>query len=205
MTRENFDIALFWTILIILAINIIIYIISRIIRRRFAKKYGMKTLPPKTKLRLCPVAAEENKFELNFPYWAVRKSDGTADKRIKNNRIIWPNSVLKIDKYFITSEMPMDIIKIVKKIRLSGTKVSQCKEEKVKLTEIVKSRQKVSNINDIQALVDNFAENPTDFEWLCAEMFESIGYTSRLTPPTNDGGYDILLRSNAGTAIVECK
>ncbi len=32
-----------------------------------------------------------------------------------------------------------------------------------------------------------------------------MGYEYEVTPPTNDGGYDILLRKNGKSIIVECK
>lgn len=59
--------------------------------------------------------------------------------------------------------------------------------------------------SDIQKIVDYYSEKPTDFEGLCSELFESLGYIAKLTPPTNDGGYDILLTRGGEKTIVECK
>ena len=36
-------------------------------------------------------------------------------------------------------------------------------------------------------------------------MFRKMGYTANVTPPSNDGGYDIELRSGCESAIIECK
>ena len=59
--------------------------------------------------------------------------------------------------------------------------------------------------SDIQKIVDYYSEKPTNFEGLCSELFESLGYIAKLTPPTNDGGYDILLTRGGEKTIVECK
>ena len=43
------------------------------------------------------------------------------------------------------------------------------------------------------------------FEVLIAELFEKQGYQVELTPPTNDGGKDIIVRKGGQTCYVECK
>ena len=58
----------------------------------------------------------------------------------------------------------------------------------------------------IDAITRQFKENPTDFEEYCAQLFRLQGWIATVTPPSRDGGYDILLQDKRGiTCIVECK
>lgn len=54
-----------------------------------------------------------------------------------------------------------------------------------------------------------FSLPPRRFEEICAEMFRRLGYDVTLTPPTKDGGKDLIVvkRSDLGTMLtfVECK
>lgn len=202
---DNISGLIFLSIVAIAAASFIgIKIAEQIIRARFTRRYNIGKIPRTLKVKI-EQHPDGNWFELAYPSWEVSKRDRTADKRVKNNHIIWRKSELFVDNYYVYSDMPVDIIKTVKRIRMSGTVIELSAEEKKKRAKLMKSRKKVSQIQDIQTLVNNFAEKPTDFEWLCAEMFESMGYRARLTPPTNDGGYDIFLESEAGKCIVECK
>ncbi|MBB5337659.1 restriction endonuclease [Pectinatus brassicae] len=47
--------------------------------------------------------------------------------------------------------------------------------------------------------------SPRDFEEYIANMFRGLGYSVMLTPETNDGGKDIIIRKNHVTTYVECK
>lgn len=44
-----------------------------------------------------------------------------------------------------------------------------------------------------------------DFERFVADLFISQGYEAELTPPTGDGGKDVILKKNGAVSIVECK
>jgi HJR/Mrr/RecB family endonuclease len=54
---------------------------------------------------------------------------------------------------------------------------------------------------------DAFALSPRRFEELVADIYRNLGYHSRLTQQTRDGGYDIVLleRATNRQVIVECK
>lgn len=168
-------------------------IFDYIIKRNFSKQYGIGKLPRSIKARIKKNTKGKNHYKLNYPYWSVSKKDGTADKRVNKNSIIWIKSNLYVDNYRIFSYRPYDLIKVVKKLRLQGIEIDLCKEEKKKYKELLKMKETFSQNTNIQKIIDYYSEEPTGFEGLCAKLFESLGYTAKLTPPTNDGGYDILL------------
>lgn len=186
-----------------------IYIVKSIfdsaIKRDFSKSYGTGKLPRSIKARKKTNGKGINYYFLNYPHWTVSKKDGTADRRVKKNSVIWEKSNLYVDNYLIFSKRPYDLVEVVRKLRSQGVKIDLCKEEKRKRTDLLKKKEAFAHNNDIQKIIDYYSEKPTNFEGLCSELFESLGYAAKLTPPTNDGGYDILLSKGAEKTIVECK
>lgn len=195
--------------ILVLGIAGSIYIVKRIfesvIKRNFSKLYGIEKLPKSIKVRKKSNEKRKNYYYLKYPYWSVSKKDGTADRRVKKNSIIWENSKLYVDNYLIFSKRPYDLVGVVKRLRLQGTKIDLCKEEKRKRANLLKKKEVFAHNSDIQKIIDYYSEKPINFERLCLELFESLGYVAKLTPPTNDGGYDILLNKGAEKTIVECK
>lgn len=187
------------------SIYIVKSIFDSVIKRNFSKLYGTGKLPRSIKVRKKSNEKGKNYYYLNYPYWSVSKKDGTADRRVKKNSIIWEKSKLYVDNYLIFSKRPYDLVEAVKKLRLQGVKIDLCKEEKRKRADLLKKKEAFAHNNDIQKIIDYYSEKPTNFEGLCSELFESLGYVAKLTPPTNDGGYDILLNKGAEKTIVECK
>ena len=57
----------------------------------------------------------------------------------------------------------------------------------------------------LQNIINQFKDNPTDFETFTARLFQKMGYNAKTTSKTNDGGFDIVLHRNQITTIVECK
>ncbi|PDZ49713.1 restriction endonuclease [Bacillus sp. AFS094611] len=47
--------------------------------------------------------------------------------------------------------------------------------------------------------------DPRKFEFLVADVFQSLGYQAKVTPGSNDGGKDIILRKGRKTKFVEVK
>ncbi len=195
--------------ILVLGIAGSIYIVKRIfesvIKRNFSKLYGIEKLPKSIKVRKKSNDKRKNYYYLKYPYWSVSKKDGTADRRVKKNSIIWEKSKLYVDNYLIFSKRPYDLVGVVKRLRLQGTKIDLCKEEKRKRANLLKKKEVFAHNSDIQKIIDYYSEKPINFERLCLELFESLGYVAKLTPPTNDGGYDILLNKGAEKTIVECK
>ncbi|WP_373132887.1 restriction endonuclease [Clostridium sp. M62/1] len=180
-------------------------IFDSVIKRNFSKSYGTGKLPRSIEVRKKSNEKGNNYYYLNYPYWSVSKKDGTADRRVKKNAIIWEKSNLYVDNYLVFSKRPYDLVEVVRRLRSQGVKIDLCKEEKKKRAELLKKKEAFAHNNDIQKIIDYYSEKPTNFEGLCSELFESLGYVAKQTPPTNDGGYDILLSKGAEKTIVECK
>ncbi|MGH0678703.1 restriction endonuclease [Bacillus luti] len=47
--------------------------------------------------------------------------------------------------------------------------------------------------------------DPRKFEFLVADTFQNLGYKAKVTPGSNDGGKDIILRKGKETKFVEVK
>ena len=187
------------------SIYIVKSIFDSVIKRNFSKSYGTGKLPRSIKVRKESNEKGKNYYYLNYPYWSVSKKDGTADRRVKKNPNIWEKSNLYVDNYLVFSKRPYDLVEVVRRLRSQGVKIDLCKEEKKKRAELLKKKEAFAHNNDIQKIIDYYSEKPTNFEGLCSELFESLGYAAKQTPPTNDGGYDILLSKGAEKTIVECK
>ena len=187
------------------SIYIVKSIFDSVIKRNFSKSYGTGKLPRSIKVRKESNEKGKNYYYLNYPYWSVSKKDGTADRRVKKNAIILEKSNLYVDNYLVFSKRPYDLVEVVRRLRSQGVKIDLCKEEKKKRAELLKKKEAFAHNNDIQKIIDYYSEKPTNFEGLCSELFESLGYAAKQTPPTNDGGYDILLSRGAEKTIVECK
>lgn len=187
------------------SIYIVKSIFDSVIKRNFSKSYGTGKLPRSIKVRKESNEKGKNYYYLNYPYWSVSKKDGTADRQVKKNAIIWEKSNLYVDNYLVFSKRPYDLVEVVRRLRSQGVKIDLCKEEKKKRAELLKKKEAFAHNNDIQKIIDYYSEKPTNFEGLCSELFESLGYAAKQTPPTNDGGYDILLSKGAEKTIVECK
>ena len=54
-----------------------------------------------------------------------------------------------------------------------------------------------------------FNLEPTEFEWLIELLYKDLGYDTKLTPPTGDGGKDVIAsikrEDGSETVYVECK
>lgn len=96
-------------------------------------------------------------------------------------------------------------MKVVQLLRKAHVHIEPNDLEKAKIARLKKEKEVFLRGAKIQEIVNFFSEKPTDFEKFCANLFQKMGYTSELTPPTNDGGYDILLIKENQKTIVECK
>ncbi len=188
-----------------ICINMSIKIYRNRIRYQFLKEYGLETISSNIGVRRRRTNLEKNYFELEYPYWTYEKNDGTADLRRNDNEIEWQKSSLYVGKYCITSEIPYELMELVRCLRSKNIKIDLCKEEIKKFDSRLKNKEVALEMTTIQAIVERFKDEPTRFEKFCAELYEKMGYISEVTQPTNDGGYDIRISGNDYTAIVECK
>lgn len=192
---------------LILIFLIVKKIVNIFIKRNFCKKYVNKNykLPRNIKVKKCLKKSILNFYYLDFPSWEYSKKDGTRDLRKSKNHIKWGKSYIYLDKYFIYSNRFDKILELVKILRINNINIDLCKEEENKKNSIIENKKKLIESNNIQNLILNYSKTPREFEVLCSNMYEILGYNSKLTPATNDGGYDIELIKNGERTIVECK
>jgi len=69
------------------------------------------------------------------------------------------------------------------------------------------SREEIQINNEkVRAKREDLKEmHPRKFEFLVADVFQSLGYKATVTPGSNDGGKDIILRKGRETKFVEVK
>lgn len=151
---------------------------------------------------------EAGGLELAFPYWEHAASDGTADRRYTDNRVVWPHCSVVVDGVEIGCHDPAAAVRLAAQLRGGGAAVAPCDLELDKGRRLVQDARDRQTLTTVEALVERFEPHPADFERFCALLFWQLGYRAELTPPSNDGGYDIVLYRNGGTAplaLVECK
>lgn len=147
-----------------------------------------------------------NLYSLAFPYWSYSNKDGTRDKRINNNKIIYGKNILYIGNYRITHKNPISMMNYVQYLRNHNIFIEMNELEKGKADNIYKHKKLIHSFNSIDSVVSYFSNNPYGFETFCAELFTRMGICAQTTASTNDGGYDILLKYHDGRiGIVECK
>lgn len=192
--------------IIFLFVLLICAIFNTYKRRCFEKEYGIEKLPKSIKIKSRKdLAKNRNYYIFSYPYWDNSKKDGTADLRIKYNQIIWPKSFLYIEDKQLISNRPYDLLYIIRQLRLHNIPIDLSYEEQEKYQYIYNRKRMFSQKQNIESIIQYYSAKPTDFEKLCANLFVSMGYKAELTPPTNDGGYDIILSINNKISIVECK
>lgn len=57
----------------------------------------------------------------------------------------------------------------------------------------------------IDSLLERYNENPTDFEYYVADLYHLMGYKTKVTSRTNDGGKDIIMWKDGRKSVVEVK
>lgn len=174
-------------------------------RTQFCNEYNIDSIPAKIIVKKRNSKSEMNYYHLSYPYWEYSKKDGTADLRRQDNEIIWQKSRLTVHEYELISIYPEDIISVVHKLRKIGITIELCAEERKKAKNIKHLKEILQQCNDIDYIISTYSQEPAGFELFCANLFEHMGYKAEVTPPTNDGGYDILLKGEKRKAIVECK
>lgn len=187
-----------------ISIHLVSTLIGKTKKYRFSRRYQIRRLPKGVKIKMGR-RPRKNRYILNYPFWASSKKDGTADLRMRDNEIIWGKSFLFVDGAVLEFDKPYELLGVVKDLRRQGVEIQLSKEEKEKYAKLKKKRAFFAQGYDIQKIIDSYEEHPTDFEKLCALLFQKMGYHTQVTAKSNDGGYDIVLWKNQSKAIVECK
>ena len=173
----------------------------------FVRRYGHRELVGlpdyRTRLHLRPCPSPS--FDLRFPRYAHAKLDGSPDKRHAHNPLEWPGCTLRLGRFSVEHPDPCALMTLVDVLRLDGVDVGSCAEERERLERELARAERERVAHSTQELVERFQDRPTDFERYCAALFCKMGYSARVTPPTNDGGYDIRLDADGESWLVECK
>ena len=149
-----------------------------------------------------------NSYALRFPYWRYANRDGCRDQRRKRNRIYWRHSCLVIDSYQIFLKNPVQMVRLVHRFREQGAVIEPCRQEQAKRNRLQMDQNRVHSVsaNSAMQLYCRYQEKPYEFEQYCAALFRSMGKQAKVTPQSNDGGYDIILTDPDGQCgLVECK
>ena len=201
-----------WLALIVL-IFVIVFSLIRLgrhlyrehFRKCFIQEYHISEFPEYAALEKNDSSYDQY-FTLSYPIWAFSNRDGTADHRRRGrNRILWRPSYLYLGRYLLSTSRPDDMLDLVDMLRSAGNTIRQCDEEVYKYNTLLEKRKLLNSDITVKKILSYYKDNPTGFEELCARMYRNLGYTTRVTPQTNDGGYDIWMKNEKGDCIVECK
>ncbi|EOS61067.1 hypothetical protein C815_00795 [Firmicutes bacterium M10-2] len=175
------------------------------LRKQFESHYEV-ALSSEFKIENSHHAVYPGRFILRFPQWKYAKADGTKDHRKKENQIVRQASVLWIDSIRVICLDVFQMNDLVNHLRAKGWAITSCKEE------IEKSKKRKEewecSFEDItiKKLLSRFEKNPTRFEVYCGMLFEKLGYEIKVTPPVNDGGYDLyVFKGGTPFGLAECK
>ena len=189
----------------LLAVLVLDQIIQAILRFAIGRRYSVR-IPFSVRVGVDFHTPHPGSLVMGYPYWRRAKKDGTRDLRTNDRHVVKERTVIRFDGWKLRGKDPFEAYDLVMDLRRGGQVIAPCYEEQQKRSYCVsraKDRQAATNIDGIIA---TFADRPTDFEDFCADMFRQLGYTAKVTPPSRDGGYDILLRGQDGvTSIAECK
>ena len=166
---------------------------------QFIERYGLR-IPDGFDVK---GADDDNRFafKLEFPRWRLANPDGTSSVPHKSNTIEWGHNLLHVSGFDISCKDPRAMYDLVVSLRNAGMPISKSP------IEISRTGNGTGYLfESVSDIVSAFEEHPTDFESYCASVYEALGYDAVVTPPTNDGGYDIILTAADGKrTIVECK
>lgn len=143
--------------------------------------------------------------DLAFPYWQFSKKDGTADLRRSNNKVMKPKSVLEVAGFSFKSKNPLALYDLTLLMRDEGQSIGYCQLESYKRQLVMKRVKARQCATSVRSIIASFSSHPTDFEPFCADLYKRFGYRAFVTPPVNDGGFDLRLEKGGRTYIAECK
>ena len=156
--------ALFMAILVLVAVIVLVAIIRGLPRRKFNKEYGIDlSRQIKVKHRKQALGGD-GFFTLGWPVWASAKKDGTRDRRVKGNSIIWISSVLDIDGWHLEGKDPFVFYWVVNKLRAQGNRIRLCSEEADKRQWLLAEAASQAKSDSIDEIIARFESRPSEFE-----------------------------------------
>ncbi|WP_126032712.1 restriction endonuclease [Bifidobacterium castoris] len=191
--------------LVALLVKLVQLLIQEIRRDRFYREYGV-AVPKSMRIRKAKRPQVPGSFVLGYPVWKAAKRDGTRDRRSNDTGIIHQLSVILVGQWKILGDDPFASYAFVRQLRDAGTLISYCAEEQAKRDAVLAQLRARRTATSIDAIVQRFSINPSDFEGFCADLLRQFGWQAQVTPPTRDGGFDLKIHSPNGTSyIAECK
>lgn len=180
------------------------YIINFINQKEFENEYSIKL---GNGFKVHKNNPSINRYELAYPKWKYSNKDGSQNKVRNNNSLIYYYSILYFNGFILKTKSPIQMIYLVKKIRdkYGDYTIEKNSQELNKYIELQRKKDLFNKANKSQVIIDEFSDNPTEFETFCAELFKKMGYKTEVTSRTNDGGFDIILKKHFEKSIVECK
>lgn len=172
-------------------------------RRRFADRYGVP-VPSEIEVRRNKKATTDG-YALRCPTWRQARRDGTRDRRYKGNNLEAHASVMWVDGWEIVAYDPIIMNSFVIELRRQGHDLPACSQELEKYDEIASRRDNQFVGSSCIQLYARFMDDSTGFEEWCAQLLRDRGAQVRVTPPSNDGGYDLDIWQDGIRTIAECK
>ncbi|THG24455.1 restriction endonuclease [Bifidobacterium pseudolongum] len=174
-------------------------------REEFYKHYKIH-VPPTMLVYPTTTTQDIGIFRMRYPTWERRNKDGTHDGRSNNMRIHQHSSELFIGQWQLAGSNPFVVYNLILQLRAAGVAIAYCAEEQRKRETILRRMNTRYNTSSIDAIVEQFSDDPVKFEPFCADMFRYLGWQASVTPPSRDGGFDLTLcDTNGNTFIAECK
>lgn len=176
------------------------------LRLRAGRELGVR-VPRAVRVRRGRDDVRPGRLSLGIPCWEHAKADGTRDLRTSGLAIVRPASVVRVGRWVLACGDPFSAYRLACALRDAGTDVAPCEQELAKLSRLATEAELRRGARNVDELVARFRDRPTEFEGFCAELFRALGYEVTVTPPTGDGGYDLLIVDPATGegSIAECK
>lgn len=193
---------------VILGISVLImYSIAhrrKVIAEAFMEDFHMP-VPNHIRVSLMPQPVANEEYSLAYPRWAYGCKDGSRDRRYRRNMLIRPQSVLLFSRWKMECDNPVAMNDFVIGLRQAGHSVPLCMEERQKqATTRQKAEDKFKGTSAVQ-LYARFMHDSDGFEEWCANLIRKTGAQVRVTPSTNDGGYDLDIFDKGVRTLAECK
>lgn len=202
----NIGIIICVIIVIAICIFFILKLIVKLVRKiKIQSKYGIN-IPLRLKIKRNK-SKYNKKYELDFPKWLYSNKDGSKNKVRKNNELVYYPCSLYYDDYIVISKTPLEMVDLVNKIRdkKGENDIPKCLQEVEKYNALRNKYESFRAAVDIQSIIDRYRDEPSKFEEYCGHLYTAMGHDVKVTPKTNDGGYDLILHKNKEKTIVECK
>ena len=172
-------------------------------RSMFERIYGMRL--PAEGVTVTRSSIEEVALNLQFPKWKFANPDGSRDPSRAVNPLVTRPSSVRLRSLRVWFDDPMSAYKYACRLRANGVQIPPCKHERGAVRTVASERLRELAMRDAPELAERYANNPTEFEPWCADLLKGFGWDAHRTPPSNDGGVDVIARRRGILMIVECK